>query len=190
MLSSITPLGLRGRGNSWLRTVVGFWIGAIAAAVVVFSLMGVIGDIVGLDAANPWLGLIVIVTALFLDLGGVKPPGPHRQVDEDWLGRYRDWVVGLGYGTQLGLGFMTIVPTFGYWALLLVAASAGMPVAVYLGVAFGMGRSLLLVSTRKVKSPSALSETMRRFAGGETTARWLGFAGYGLVVIVVGLNAF
>lgn len=190
MLSSITPLGQRGRGHSWLRTVVAFWLGAIGAAAVVFSIAGMIGEAAGLGAANPWFALGVVVAALLLDLSGVKAPGPHRQVDEDWLSRYRDWVVGLGYGAQLGLGFATIVPTFGYWALLLVSASIELPGAALVGAGFGLGRSLLLLTTRRVISPSALSESMRVFVGAERRARLVGLAGYGLVVVVVGLNAF
>lgn len=45
--------------------------------------------------------------ALDLGLGALRLPGPARQVDEDWLARYRGWVYGAGFGTQLGLGVVT-----------------------------------------------------------------------------------
>ena len=186
MLSSITPLGQRGRGMSWRRTVVGFWVGAMLAAALVFTPVGAIGELAGLDRFNPWLSLVVIVAAAILDLIGVRAFGPHRQVDEDWLGRYRDWVIGFGFGAQLGLGFLTIISSWGYWAILVVAASIGLPQAVLIGVGFGVGRSLLLVSTRRVGSPSALADLMRRFTGAERTARWVALAGYGLVIVTVG----
>lgn len=187
MLSSITPLGQRGRGRSWRRTVIGFWIGALLAAAAVFAAAGLFGELVGLDRLNPWLSLALIVAAAILDVARVRPPGPHRQVDEDWLGRYRDWVIGFGFGAQLGLGFVTIVPSWGYWAILAVAASVGLPQAVLIGLGFGMGRCLLLLATRRIGSPSALADLMRRFTGAERTARWVSFAGYGLVVLMVGL---
>lgn len=188
MLSSITPLGQRGRGMSWSRTVVAFWVGAIAAGAAVFSAVGLFGELARLGNLNPWFSLAVIVGALTLDFFGVRPPGPSRQVDEDWLGRYRDWVLGLGYGAQLGVGVATIVPTYGLWALLLVAAAAGLPTAALVGVGFGLGRSLLLVSTRTVTSPSALSSTMGRFASAQRSARWVALAGYAVVVMVVSVD--
>lgn len=188
MLSSITPLGQRGRGRSWGRTVVGFWSGAIFAAAAVFTLVGLVGDLVGLDQVSPWFYVVVLAAAATLDLVGAQPPGPHRQVDEDWLGRYRDWVIGFGFGGQLGLGFVTIVPSWGYWAVLIAAGAAGLPGAMLIGVGFGVGRSLLLLATRRVGSPTSLAEMMRRFTGAEPVARWLAVAGYGIVVLTVGID--
>jgi hypothetical protein len=173
---------------SWSRTVIGFWIGSVAAGAVIFSIGGLIGTALGLDSFNPWFGTVVIATAAILDLARIKPLGPKRQVDEDWLGSYRDWVVGFGYGAQLGLGFVTIIPTWGTWAVFLVGASLGLPVATIMGVAFGVGRSLLLFSTRTISSPTKLSETMRRFAGAESRARWIAMAGYAVVILTVGFN--
>jgi hypothetical protein len=186
MLSSITPLGQRGRGMSWARTVVAFWVGAITGGAIVFGVIGLIGSFLSIPSLNPWYSIVVLLAAAALDLLGVKAPGPHRQVDEDWLGRYRDWVVGLGFGAQLGAGFVTIIPSFGTWAMFLLAAGSGFPLAPLLGVAFGVGRSLLLVSTARVRSTPALADTMRRFNGAERRAGWLAVAAYG-VVIMVGL---
>lgn len=188
MLSSITPLGQRSKGMSWRRTVIGFWIGAIAAGAMVFSLLGLVGELFGLDRLAPWVSLLVVAAAAVLDWAGVKPPGPHRQVNEDWLGRYRDWVIGFGFGAQLGLGFVTIIPSFGTWAMYLVATASGLPLAVALGAAFGLGRSLLLITTRVIWSPSALAKVMQRFTGAERKARWLALAGYAVALIVVGVD--
>lgn len=188
MLSSITPLGQRGRDMSWSRTVVAFWSGAIAGGLAVFSLLAVMGMMFGLDDLGPWAGIVIVAAAAALDLAGVRPPGLKRQVNEDWLGRYRDWVTGLGFGVQLGVGFATIIPTFGIWALYLIAAGTGFPTAALMGIGFGVGRSLLLLSTRRVASPAALGERMRRFASGERRARLVTYSGYVLAMTVVGLN--
>jgi len=188
MLSSITPLGQRGRGGSWARTVFAFWIGAIVAGGAVFGLPGLFGEAVGVSSLNPWYAFAVLCLAFALDLAKVHAPGPRRQVDEDWLGRYRDWVTGLGFGLQLGSGFATIIPTFGTWALYLIALGAGVPTAVWIGVGFGVGRSLLLLTTRFVRSPSALAETMRRFTSAENLSRWASIAGYAVVILVLGAN--
>ena len=187
MLSSITPLGQRGRGGSWLRTVVAFWVGAMFAGGAVFGLIGVVGTPLGIPGLNPWYSIAILAVAGALDLRGVRPPSLHRQVDEDWLGKYRDWVTGFGFGLQLGAGFATIIPTFGTWALLLVAMGAGVPAAMAIGIAFGVGRSLLLLSTREVRSPSVLAETMQKFIGAESRARWASIAGYTVVILVIGV---
>jgi hypothetical protein len=184
MLSSITPLGQRGRGGSWLRTVIAFWVGAVAAGVVIFGSLGLVGSALDVGSLNPWYSLTILITAALLDWRGVRPPGLHRQVDEDWLGRYRDWVVGLGFGAQLGSGFATIIPSFGTWALYLIALGAGVPAAVAIGFGFGVGRSLLLLSTRRVRSPSVLAATMRAFSGAEGRVRWASIAGYAAVIVV------
>jgi hypothetical protein len=173
---------------SWTRTVVTFWIGAVGAGALVFSGAGLVGSLVGADTLSPWFAIAVLALALAFDMAGFRPLGPHRQVNEDWLVRYRDWVVGFGFGAQLGFGFLTILPTFGYWALILVAGLVGLPVAALIGAAFGIGRSLLLLSTRDITSPSALSARMRQFAGAERRARWLVFASYVGVILVVSFN--
>jgi hypothetical protein len=164
--------------------VVGFWIGAILAGLAVFAVAGLLGSLVGLDRFNPWLSLVVIAAAAILDLAGVRPLGPHRQVDEDWLGRYRDWVIGFGFGFQLGLGFVTIVPRFGYWAILVVAASLGLPEAALIGAGYGVGRSLLLITGRRIVSTGALAELMRRFSRAEPVARRVSMAAYGMVILI------
>jgi hypothetical protein len=187
MLSSITPLGQRGRGLSWGRTVVSFWVGAIGAGIALFTLSGLVGSAIGLDRLNPWFSLAVIGIAAVLDIRGIRPPGLQRQVNEDWLGRYRDWVTGLGFGGQLGLGFATIVPSFGTWAIFLVATSVGLPVATIVGAGYGLGRSLLLVSTKGVLSSSSLGGFMRGFAAKEATARRMGIASYAMVLVVAGI---
>lgn len=188
MLSSITPLGQRGRGGSWGRTVLSFWVGAVLVGAVVFGIVGGLGELAGLDELGLWVALIALALAALLDLAGVRVLGPHRQVDENWLGRYRDWVVGLGYGGQLGAGFITYVTTYGTWALFALAAISGPVLGVALGAAFGVGRSLLLMRTRRVGSPGHLAEMMQRFSRTESATRWLALTGYAATIVIVGLH--
>jgi len=186
MLSSITPLGERGRNRSWLVTVAFFTIGAVSAGALVFGAAGWLGESIGLPGPMWWVGLGLIGAALIADVAGIRPPGPRRQVDENWLGQYRGWVVGLGYGLQLGSGFVTIVPAFASWALLLLAAFAGPLPAALAGLAFGLGRSLLLVGGRRVRTTSALASRMSLFS------RWQKAASLGASVglaVIVGLMA-
>jgi hypothetical protein len=88
----------------------------------------------------------------------------------------------------LGAGFATIIPSFGTWALYLLALGAGWPWAVSIGVGFGVGRSLLLFVTARVRSTPALADVMRRFTGAESLARAVAVACYGLVIVMVGFS--
>ena len=121
MLTSITPLGERGRGNRWGHTAA--WL--VAGHVVGGALLG--GAVVSLAAAARSLGVprvsgtastgfvvatvaALAVLAIGFDLLGGRVPG-RRQVDERWLTTYRGWVYGFGFGVQLGFGLGTVVNT-------------------------------------------------------------------------------
>src|SRR4051812_3346416 len=112
MLASITPLGERGRHNRWAITVSAFLLGALGAGGLLGATLGLAGSVlvsgIGIEPR-----LAVLTTALLaaaaLDAGLPAAPGPRRQVDERWLDRYRGWVYGVGYGTQLGAGLATAI---------------------------------------------------------------------------------
>jgi hypothetical protein len=186
MLSSITPLGERGRNRNWLVTVAFFTIGAMTAGTLVFGIAGWLGKAIGLPGPLWWVGLGLLGAALVADIAGIRPPGPRRQVDENWLGQYRGWVLGLGYGLQLGSGFATIVPAYASWALLLLAAFTGPLTGALTGLAFGLGRSLLLVSGSRVRTTGALASRMSLFNRWQKAASWganLGLATIGIMML-------
>src|ERR1700738_4110001 len=108
MLASISPLGEWGRNTIWAVTVTAFLLGSTVAAAGAGALIGAVGGLVvpgsvGADARLVALA-VVLAAAIVLDAGAARVPGPRRQVNESWLGSYRGWVYGLGYGAQLGLG--------------------------------------------------------------------------------------
>jgi hypothetical protein len=176
MLGSITPLGERSRGRRWGATVTAFAIGAIAAGAALGAVLGAAGSLV---AARPAVRLgalaAVLAAAALVDaLPGLRAPGPRRQVNEDWLGRYRGWVIGVGFGAQLGLGVTTIVSTAAVYATgaaALLAGSAAAGAAV--GAAFGGARAATLLASRRVREPLALAVLDRRL---ETWERPAGIA--------------
>ena len=86
----------------------------------------------------------------------------------------------------MGAGFATIVPTFGTWALLVIAATSRWEIAAGIGIAFGIGRGALLLTNRSVRSPSSLAMAMRRFAARETAGRAIAVGGF-LGVLLLGL---
>src|SRR6187399_256549 len=112
MLTSISPLGERARGNRFTVTAAAHVAGSGVGGAVVGAAAGVVGWALlsPLDGAASEAGLVVVavaaLAAVVLDRSGVPTVG--RQVDERWLGAYRGWVYGAGYGIQLGLGVVTI----------------------------------------------------------------------------------
>src|SRR5205823_890657 len=92
-----------------------------------------------------------------------RPPGWRRQVNEDWLGRYRGWLYGAGFGFQLGLGVATIVTTFTLYAYLVLAGLAGSVIGgAAVGAAFGLARALPLLAAAGVRGVDDLRRFHRR----------------------------
>src|SRR4051812_9764337 len=125
MLGSITPLGERGRGRVWARAVTALIVGGALGGALVGAAAALLGTAAA-DIANagPDARLLALATVLLAaclaDLTGVIPT-PHRQVNEEWLTLYRNWIYGLGFGFQLGAGVLTIVTTASVFAALAAA---------------------------------------------------------------------
>ena len=134
MLGSITPLGERGRGSRWGRTVTAYvarlarWRGSSPGAA-----LGCAGRPCSRVRARArrrgwacwpswWpLGLAARPRRAL----GLRLPTVHRQVNEDWMVRYRGWVYGLGFGLQLGTGVVTVVTTSAVYAMWVAALLSG-----------------------------------------------------------------
>lgn len=153
MLSTVTPLAEAGRGHRYRWTASWYFGGALlggattgavaAAASIVVRSMGLSATTVASIAA------VAAVSAAALDGRWLGPPLPHhrRQVNEDWLGRYRAWVYGAGFGWQIGTGVATYIMTAGVYLVVVLAALTADPLlALLLCVAFGGFRgSMVLV---------------------------------------------
>lgn len=167
MLSSIHPLGERARHNRWAVTVGAFTVGALVSGATVGFVLGAAGSMtLALDRNTLLLSTaLVALVAGVLDLTGVNAPGPNRQVNETWIGAFRGWVYGGGFGLELGLGFATYVVTWGVYATFLAAALTASAVAgALVGATFGIGRSLSIVAARYVDRPTRLT-TFHRALG-------------------------
>lgn len=186
MLSSIHPLGERGRNNRWGLTVAAHMAGSWAGGVVAFTLAAALGLLLPDNAV--WAAVAVAAVAVVVEVRSSRIPGPRRQVNEDWLHRYRGWVYGAGFGFQLGAGVMTIVTTTAtYVALALTALTHDVAAGVVVGTVFGLGRSLPLLAARRVHDGgqlAALHRNLRTLARPVQTATTTG-----LVVLAVALTA-
>jgi hypothetical protein len=171
MLASITPLGERSRGFIWWHTATAFAIGAIGAGAAGGALVGALGAL-ALGHSRPGLVLAIVALAAAADLAGIAPPSSRRQVNEDWLGRYRGWVYGIGFGGQLGLGVATIVTTAAtYGAVALAFASASAALGGLIGASYGLVRAVSLLPGRRVADAPALMALHRRLAALRVPAR-------------------
>ena len=173
MLGSITPLGEQGRGNRWWLTAASYTAASAVGGLLVGAVAGLFGAMLrlgGLDLA-PAAALLVVAAAALLglvaDAGllGLRLPTLRRQVDERWIGRYRGWVVGAGFGFQLGLGVATIVTASATWAAL-AAAAASQSVAggAVVGLVFGGVRAVPVLLAGRISTPDAVRRLHLRVA--------------------------
>ena len=187
MLASINPLGERARERRWGVTVAAYLLGSTTAAVLLGGLLGTVGHALSLGP-GPTALLVVALTALALaadlGLGGLRLPTVHRQVDKDWLGRYRGWVVGAGFGVQLGLGVVTIVNTAGVYLMLALALLTGSAAAgALVGGAFGLVRALVILVVARVRRPDQLRVALRRVNAWRPLSERVGLAVQALVLV-------
>src|SRR5689334_9059412 len=121
MLTSISPLGERARGHRWGITVTAYVVASVLGGLTTGAILGLAGS---------WLEVSELVAAAVCAVAAVadllrRVPSLHRQVDEDWLTRYRGWVYGVGFGYQLGLGFVTVVTSAATYAMLALCLLSG-----------------------------------------------------------------
>jgi len=163
MLSSISPLGERARASRWWVTTTAYVLGSLVGGLALGGLSGLLGSVLPTTwRSSPWaLGLAAVLLlvglALDLRLGGLALPSWRRQVDEQWLSRYRGWVYGVGFGAQLGFGLVTIITSSTTYAVVLLALLSGSPAAgLLIGGVFGLVRALPSVLMAGVRDRAAL----------------------------------
>ena len=170
MLTSINPLGERGRGTRWTRTMIWYTAGSVAGGALVGAAAGGVGYAIR-ELVSPSRTVVAVIIAvgcglallLELGVGGPRIPTIRRQVNEDWLAVYRGWVYGLGFGLQLGAGVVTVVTSVSIYAMLLLEACTGsIALGAAVGAIFGLARALPLVSVRRVHQPDELRSVLRR----------------------------
>ena len=170
MLSSITPLGERGRQRRWGATVTAYAAGSLVAGTALGALLGLVPE----PSARVALAVLAVAcgVAALLDLRPALLPTVRRQVNEDWLGVYRGWVCGAGFGLQLGLGVVTIVTTAAVYVVLVAAAVSGSPLAgAVVGGTFGLVRALPALLLGRVTSTERLVSLSRRIERWAAPAR-------------------
>jgi MFS family permease len=174
MLASLTPLAERARGSSWRITVASFAVGAISAGAATGALLAIAGGIIPGTAWRWPLVAAVVGLAVTVDASPLRRrlPLTRRQVNEDWMTRYRGWVYGAGFGAQLGSGFITLVACAAIYATLAIEFASGSALmGATIGAAFGATKAATLLPTMAVRDPESLLSLHRRLLRLDTAAR-------------------
>jgi hypothetical protein len=196
MLASINPLGERARRTRWGRTMTWYLLGSTAGGAAIGAVAGALGVALYAVVTPSHTALAVAVAAggaagivVDLGVGGMTLPTVHRQVNEDWLAKYRGWVYGTGFGFQLGLGVATVVTTATVYVMLALAVLTGsLLVGVVIGTTFGLVRALPLLAVRAGHDPASIGAVLRRTAAWSGRARALAVTGL-VAVASVGVLA-
>lgn len=186
MLSSITPLGERGRNNRF-AVAAGFLVaGSLLGGGAIGFTAGALGQLVAPD--QPTAAAAVIVTlallgaALDAHVAGLRVPTIKRQVDERWLHKYRGWVYGFGFGVQLGTGLATIVSSAAVYVMVVAALlTRSIAAGTVIGLIFGLVRGASILLARRVGTPEELRHFHRRLAANATRSERVGVATQGLI---------
>ena len=177
MLTSISPLGERARGNRWWLTLGWMTAGTVLGGAALGAPLGKLGQILPGTADAEWrlvaMALAGMAAAAW-DLTGRRFP-VRRQVNEDWLSTFRPWVYGLGYGLQLGAAVPTVVNTALVPMLMLAALLTGDTTnGLAIGAVFGTVRGLAVTMSHRVRTPDDLRRLHRRLDGASDRVRLLG----------------
>jgi hypothetical protein len=197
MLSQITPIAEASRGYRYRTTALWYLAGSVLGGLSLGAVMALLAGVVhALDlSATAALGIAAGVALLgaIIDSGvlGVAPPFFLRQVNEDWLGRYRAWIYGSGFGWQVGAGVATYIMTAAVFATIAFGALSASPIAALaLGGVFGLARGSTVYLTARARTTAQLYAIHRKFdALGEPVRRAVIVVQFAVGVVAIGLAA-
>ena len=95
---------------------------------------------------SPRVFVAIVLGAVVLDAARVPPVAIHRQVPQLWGRIFSPPVAAALYGARLGVGPLTILTTWLWWAALLIGASAGVVESVVVGLVFAAARVVVTVA--------------------------------------------
>lgn len=165
--------------------------GALTGGLVGFA-AGVAWAVSPLPALSTAGSAAVALVAVAADVvwrtaGHPKPLAVGRQVPVVWGRVFGARVAGVLYGARLGVGPLTILASWTWWAALVVGASAGPGWSALVGAAFALARTATMAAVvHGVETGTAMSARVGRLRRVEGTVAWgvavaLGLAGLALL---------
>jgi MFS family permease len=165
MLASLTPYAEVARGSRWSITTASFSAGAVMAGALGGLIWGGVGSLLPGGRWHLIAAAIALITALCIDATPLRRrlPLTKRQVNEDWMVTYRGWIYGVGFGAQLGLGFITLVACASIYATFAIELLSGSVVAgIAIGAIFGATKAAALLPAGRAKERHSLLALHRR----------------------------
>ena len=165
MLASLTPYAEAARGSRWTITATSFSVGAVLAGAVGGLIWGGLGSLLPGGSWRLITAAAVLALALVIDATPLRKrlPLTKRQVNEDWMVTYRGWVYGVGFGAQLGLGFITLVACAAiYSAFAIEFLSGSVAAGIAIGAIFGATKAASLLPAGRARDRHALVSLHRR----------------------------
>lgn len=151
---------------------------------------GVAWAVTGLPAVGPAGALVIVTAAVAADLVATRAPAVRalsvrRQVPTAWSSLFAPETVGLLYGARLGVGPLTILPTWLWWAAMVLGASAGPWAGAVTGAVFAAARATTTLLAAEVTAGDAARRMGRLIAVGRPSAPVIALA-----ALLVGAAAF
>jgi hypothetical protein len=160
--------------------------GALTGAAVGF-VAGVAWAVAGLPEASPVVAVALAAAALVLDaLGWPRPLAVRRQVPQLYGRWFGARTVAVLYGARLGVGPLTILATWTWWAALVVGASLGPWLSALVGTAFALSRTAtMLVAVAGTDTGTAMSTRIAAVRRARPVVAWVS----AVAVVAVALAA-
>lgn len=148
---------------------------AATTAALTGFIAGVVWAVAGLPALRPWALAALVAAALLTDAavartGRPRPWSVGTQVPRQWSDLFAPPLVGVLYGARLGVGPLTILPSWLWWAVLVAGAALGPAPSAAVGALFGVTRIAVVLGVSEV-ARRAMAVRMARVRAGEPAAR-------------------
>ena len=132
----------------------------------------------GLPDATPDLAWALTLLAAGLDacvltVRHPKPLAVQRQVPVEWGRLFGPRTTAVLYGARLGIGPLTILRTWTWWAAVVVAAACGPWVGAAVGAVFAVARTLTMeLAVRRVRDGVSMSRRVSSLRAAERRVAW------------------
>jgi hypothetical protein len=129
----------------------------------------------------------VAADLLYLRTGRPRPWAVGKQVPIEWSAVFSPATVALLYGGRLGVGPLTILPTWLWWAALLAGAASGPWTSALTGATFAGVRAVTMLGVAE-HARHSMAQRMAVLRGWEPATRGLTLAAAVVLAGVVALS--
>lgn len=161
-----------------------------AAGALVGLAAGLLWALLGLPAATVAVAAAAVVVALALDVAArtsrwPRPLAVRSQVPREWSRVFAPVTTGVLYGARLGVGPLTILPTWLWWSATGVATSLGPVEGAAVGATFALVRLVVTVAASAHVEPAMVERMARLRSSERLTVGVLGAAALVAAVLAV-----